>query len=130
MSAVTDELEKDAKWLRGLADYRKESEPEVADKFNRIAGNLEMVSDVMFTPSLVLEQKAERRAAEWIEVCLDTTFDKHEEAHLFLWLIQLRLQQGANKALLGQGLSGLGLGAVASMFAGKPKSMDANKEGE
>jgi hypothetical protein len=124
MSTIEEELEADAAFLRGMAERMRTSDledVELENKFNTIADKLGTMSAAMFVPRIQLEKRAEKRAAEWIETCLNTEFEAHEEIHLFLWLIQLRLQQSANKAMLGQGLAGLGIGVAGALFGGGGK---------
>ena len=124
---TTEQFREDAAFLREQADSlqaRMEGEeggkPEAEDveRLRHIANNVEMAAQAMFTPSLQLEKRAEEEAARTIEAIVE---GKGEFQPLLLWLIYQALKSGANKALLGQGLAGLGMGAAASLFGGLGK---------
>jgi hypothetical protein len=116
MSTIEEELASDVKFLGELAVEADTEDVAAADQLRRIIDKLGMMSAAMFTPRIQLEKKAEKRAAEWLDTCLDTEFEQHEEIQLFLWLIQLRLKQAASSAMVGS----VGV-TLASILAGAGK---------
>jgi len=120
---TTEQFREDAEWLREQAESLlarvagevDKSEREDATRLQHIANSLDIAATVMFTPSLVLEKRAEELVAKEVEHFID---NKQGTSTILLWLIYQALKSGANKALLGQGLAGLGMGAAASLFKG------------
>ncbi len=138
---TAEDFAEDAKWLRELAVWYDKDSPD-AERLKRIAGNVEMMSVAMFEPSLQLEQRVEEELAKQVAQTIERLNPKPTEPDTFSivgnqgvtfqemqvmvsWLISRQLKSGANKALLGQGLAGLGAGAAAAFFANMGKEKDS-----
>jgi len=134
---TTEQFREDAEFLREqscnlLARMEGEEgeKPEYADveRLQHIANSLDIAATVMFTPSLVLEKRLEEILSNSVESALDeikegAVLNRAFVQDSLLWLIYQALKSGANKALLGQGLAGLGMGAAASLFGGLGKQL-------
>lgn len=128
MSVVTDELKDDAKWIRGLAkDIEDAAEDGVGgvERLRRIADDLEMHASLMHSTSLLLEQRAEEYMDNYIRKMLDGSSSRPDSLAITLWLIVRALRSGSSKALLGQGLAGLGVGAAAAFLGNIGKSVES-----
>ena len=139
MTTTSEELKESAEWLRELANTshanflierfdtlaeQEEYEDERDKRLNHIANMVDMLSIVSFTPSLLLEKKVEGVLAKVVEAIVEGDNIETADAQLaMLWLINQDAKSNASKALLGQGLAGLGAGAAASILGSLGKSM-------
>lgn len=143
---TTEEFREDAKFLRELATNAKQrgmdEGPErlflggEIERLERIANNVDMMAQVMFTPRIQLEKRIEEVTANKIEVALgylenDTHKSTHQEVMIVLglWRIEKALRDGASKSLVSSGLAGLGMGAAASLFGSLGRAAEKQNEG-
>jgi hypothetical protein len=125
---TSERLKEDSEFLRSIANSMQarmdgeegeKPEPEDVSRLRSIAKDIEEgATAAERDPELELEARAARLAVSWINTQMRTQFEPDEEIQLFLWLIYRALKSNGNKALIGQGLSGLGIGAMAAMFKG------------
>ena len=126
MSSMTTIFREDAEFLREFVKRRQHQFHSTAhiigqedvDRLEEIAAKLEIFADANVTPTQRLEGQVEEALAECAEGWVNDT-ESTEGLLAALWFLSRRIQAAGGKSLLGQGLAGLGVGAIASLFGRK-----------
>lgn len=122
--STTTTLREDAKFLLALKPIMPNDHK--SNRLDEIAARLQLFADASFEPSLRLESRVEETlsffAEGWAEHPYSAKFGEAGGIMAALWLLQRRVKAAGNKSLIGGGLSGLGVAAIASIFGGGDKA--------